>query len=171
MIILVTGGVRSGKSYFAFNKAVSLSGKKVFLATAEALDEEMQSRIEEHRKLRGPDWDTVEEPLDISRALRDAQKKYQVVLLDCITLWLSNLLTRKSLDEGEAKELIEEFADILPSLECDLVVVSNEVGMGVVPENRLARVFRDLTGLANQRVGEAASEAYFMVSGLPMKLK
>jgi adenosyl cobinamide kinase/adenosyl cobinamide phosphate guanylyltransferase len=170
-ITLVTGGARSGKSDFALRKASAFSGGKVFLATAEPLDEEMRRRVEEHRKNRGQDWETIEEPLNICGAIREAQGDHGVILLDCLTLWVSNLLTRASLEENSARERIDEFAALLPSLDCNLLVVTNEVGMGVVPENPLARLFRDLAGLANRKVAEAADEAYLMVSGLPVKLK
>lgn len=170
-LIMVTGGARSGKSGFALKKASSFAGNKAYLATAEALDEEMLRRVNLHRKSRGPDWTTIEEPVEICHTVKEAQGAYQVVLLDCLTIWVSNLLTRISLSEEEARGRIEEFAGIMPSLKCNLVVVTNEVGMGVVPESALGRSFRDLAGLANQKLGEAASEAYFMVSGFPVKLK
>ncbi len=170
-LIMVTGGARSGKSEFALEKAASYTGNKAYLATAEALDDEMLQRVTLHRKSRGPDWATIEEPINICNAVKEAQGSYQVVLMDCLTIWISNLLTRISLNEEEARGRIEEFVAMLPSLKCNLVVVTNEVGMGVVPENPLARLFRDLAGLANQKLRKAASEAYFMVSGFQMKLK
>ena len=169
--ILVTGGARSGKSDFAIRKCYDFSGKKAFLATAEALDEEMRRRVQSHQKSRGPDWVTIEEPVEISGSLKKAQEAYGVVLLDCITLWVSNLLTRVSLGEETVKERIEELVTLLPSLKCNLLVVTNEVGMGIVPEYPLVRTFRDLAGLANRRVAGVADEAYLMVSGLPLRLK
>lgn len=170
-IILVTGGARSGKSHFAIEKADSLPGGKVYLATGEALDAEMRQRILQHKQRRPPHWATIEEPINICAALHEAEVNYQVVLLDCMTLWISNLLTRVSLSEEGVKGRIEELALLLPSLRCSLVAVTNEVGMGVVPENPLARSFRDLAGFANQKLSEASSQAYFMVSGLPVRLK
>lgn len=175
-IIFITGGARSGKSKFALKKANSINGKKVYIATAEPLDEEMKERIERHKKERGEDWLTIEKSIKISPLIRELKEKYDVILLDCLTLWLSNLMVAgKGLSE-ETEEFVTTLRDFInPSTfslkSSTLLIVSNEVGMGIVPENEVARRFRDMAGLLNQRVGEVAHEVYLLVSGIPLKLK
>ena len=189
-IIFITGGARSGKSSFALNEASKINGKKAYIATAEALDDEMKERIEKHKKNRSQEWDTYEEPANISSVLSEIREKYRVVVLDCLTLWLSNILTRTQSAEHPpnnrragrtqtADKNIQEFIDVLKDFSvcslgsgfCNLYVVSNEVGMGVVPDNELAREFRDLAGFLNQRVAEIADEVYLVTAGIPIKIK
>ncbi len=165
--IFITGGARSGKSSFAITKASGFKGKKAYIATAEALDEEMEERIKKHKKDRGEDWDTYEEPLHISKVIEKIGDKYSVVLLDCLTLWLSNLI----MNNMDIEEEINTFVCSLSAIHCPLYIVSNEVGMGIVPENEIARRFRDMAGMLNQEVAEKADEVYMMVSGIPVKLK
>ncbi|MDH4162519.1 MAG: bifunctional adenosylcobinamide kinase/adenosylcobinamide-phosphate guanylyltransferase [Nitrospirota bacterium] len=169
-LIFITGGARSGKSAFAEKLAGEITGKRAYLATAQALDAEMVERIEHHRKRRGGAWDTFEEPLAIAELVGKLAGRYSVVLLDCLTLWLSNVMARRSKDD-EVRESIDELAAALRSHDGTLLVVSNEVGLGIVPDNALVRRFRDLAGIMNQRVAAAADEAYFVAAGLPVKIK
>jgi len=170
-VVFVTGGARSGKSSFALNLALRFQSR-VFLATAQAFDLEMEERIQKHRDERGTGFTTVEEPVNLAGALREIPAGTEVVLVDCLTVWTGNLMHRFG---DESKEMIEkETAALLSVLEsppCTIVLVSNEVGMGIVPENAMARMFRDLAGRVNQQVAAAATEAYFLCSGLPVKLK
>ena len=182
MITFIIGGARSGKSSFALNLAnnytsakegvrggdtVSHTPKKAYIATAQALDDEMKERIDKHRKERAEEWMTFEEPLNIAALIKDVQNKYDVILLDCLTLWLSNLMTYSSDIEGEIKNLISS----LVSRPSSLFIVSNEVGMGIVPDNELSRRFRDLSGYLNQKVAEIADEVYLVTAGIPIKIK
>ncbi|OGW31909.1 MAG: bifunctional adenosylcobinamide kinase/adenosylcobinamide-phosphate guanylyltransferase [Nitrospirae bacterium GWC2_42_7] len=166
-IIFITGGTRSGKSSFALQKAMKLQGKRAYIATAEALDEEMEERIKKHKKDRGNDWDTYEEPLKIPGVLKKIESQYAVIVLDCLTLWLSNLLHSNK----NAEEEIESFCNSLSTIHGSLFIVSNEVGMGIVPENELARKFRDLAGIINQKVARASDEVFMVVAGIPVKIK
>jgi adenosylcobinamide kinase/adenosylcobinamide-phosphate guanylyltransferase len=167
---LILGGVRSGKSSYALNSANRLGGKKLFVATAEARDQEMKNRIAEHRTRRGPDWETVEEPIHIAQLLEQKAKNYEVILIDCLTLWLSNLILKY--EEKKMTQLLDDFTMVLSQIKgCHVVLVSNEVGMGIVPENKLARAFRDWAGLMNQRVARIADEVILMVAGIPTKIK
>lgn len=168
-IILITGGCRSGKSRFALDYANQHFSKKLYLATCEALDEEMARRIAHHKKMRSPEWQTIEEPVEIIDKIKQYGAETDVILLDCITLWLSNLLMRQKDDFEIMKEtdrLIEATRQCLASF----IVVTNEVGLGIVPADPLSRRFRDLSGMANQRIAEAADTAIFMVSGIPIFL-
>lgn len=175
-IVFITGGARSGKSRFALEKANSMNGKKIYIATAEPLDEEMKERIKRHKEERGREWLTMEEPIKIPKLLRELKGECDVILLDCLTLWLSNLMVAGKELSGEIEEFIADLKGIKNSSSSCLqplvlFIVSNEVGMGIVPENELARRFRDLAGMLNQRVAEIADEVYFMVSGIPLKIK
>lgn len=168
-LVFVTGGARSGKSRHAEGLARAVSGARTYLATAEAHDDEMAARIARHRADRAADgWATVEAPLDVPEALRGAATP--VVLLDCLSLWVSNLLLA---GHGEDAILgrVEAFLDVAVDREGHLVVVSNEVGSGVVPAYPLGRVYRDALGRANQRVAAAADEACLVVAGLALRLK
>ncbi len=171
MIHLVLGGAKSGKSDFALAEAERLADDRVFLATAEALDEEMAARMAAHQARRGPDWRTVEEPLELAARLADIDRPGRVVIVDCVTLWLSNLVTRAGLDPAAALTRVNELARLLPRLGADLVVVSNEVGGGVVPADELSRAWRDLAGRANQILAAAATRVTLVVAGLPLDLK
>ena len=170
MITFITGGARSGKSAFAEARALQAGGKRAYLATAQALDPEMQDRIERHRKRRGDAWDTFEEPLAVAELVRRLSGRYDVLLLDCLTLWLSNVMARTSEDK-DISARIEDLAAALQTYSGTVLVVSNEVGLGIVPDNPLARRFRDLAGSLNQAIAAIADEAYLLASGIPMKLK
>jgi len=169
-LIFVTGGCRSGKSQFAQEYANRYFHKKLYLATCEALDEEMAKRIEDHKKRRGSDWQTVEEPIRIAEAIRQHEDDVEVILLDCITLWLSNLLMRQKSDHAIMEE-VNRLMDTARKGQPSLIFVSNEVGMGLVPVEPLGRRFRDLSGMANQKIAEVAKTVVFMVSGIPILLK
>jgi len=169
-MIFVTGGCRSGKSQFALDYANRHFHKKLYLATCEALDEEMAKRIEDHRKRRGPDWRTVEEPIRVAEAIRQLGNNVEVILLDCITLWLSNLLMRQK-SGHEIMSEVSKLIDTVTQDQTSFIVVSNEVGMGIVPGEPLGRRFRDLSGMANQKIAEVADRVVFMVSGIPIFLK
>ncbi|MEI7694373.1 MAG: bifunctional adenosylcobinamide kinase/adenosylcobinamide-phosphate guanylyltransferase [Chlorobium sp.] len=170
-IFYVTGGARSGKSTFALRLAAPYE-KRVFLATAEPFDDEMALRIFRHQEERESQFTTVEEPLYLARALSILPADTDVVLLDCLTVWTGNLMHYA---EGRGKEQIEQqielFFGALLRPPCDIILVSNEVGMGIVPENAMARSFRDRAGLINQQAASIAAEAYLLCSGLPLRLK
>ncbi|MDA9545788.1 adenosylcobinamide kinase/adenosylcobinamide-phosphate guanylyltransferase [Bradyrhizobium sp. USDA 3397] len=165
-VILITGGARSGKSTRAEARARSFPGQLVYIATAEALDGEMQERIAKHRARRGTDWIEREAPLDLVQALVETEGG-GARLVDCLTLWLSNLLH----SERDWLREVTRLADVLPRLRSPVIMVTNEVGLGIVPDNALARSFRDAAGIMNQIIAGVADEVEFVVAGLPMKLK
>ncbi|WJR76650.1 bifunctional adenosylcobinamide kinase/adenosylcobinamide-phosphate guanylyltransferase [Bradyrhizobium sp. NP1] len=165
-VILITGGARSGKSLRAEMRARGFPGKPIYIATAEALDAEMSARIAAHRERRGHDWIEREAPLDLVEAISDSDGG-GARLVDCLTLWLSNLLHAERDWKAEAGHL----ADALARQRSPVILVSNEVGLGIVPDNALARVFRDAAGIVNQKIAGVADEVEFMVAGLPMKVK
>jgi adenosylcobinamide kinase/adenosylcobinamide-phosphate guanylyltransferase len=169
-VIFVTGGCRSGKSRFALDHADQHFSRKLYLATCEALDEEMAQRIEQHKKMRGPEWQTIEEPIKIVERIKECGEGVEVILMDCITLWLSNLLTREKTDLKIMDEMTR-FVEMMKQTPTSFIVVSNEVGMGIVPADPLGRRFRDLSGMANQKIAAAANTVIFMVSGIPIFLK
>jgi adenosylcobinamide kinase / adenosylcobinamide-phosphate guanylyltransferase len=169
--MLVSGGCRSGKSRFALNTAEQIAeGNRLFLATSRSLDEEMKDRVNRHRQERGPGWRTVESPVRLSEAVNGNHETARVILIDCITMWISNLL----LDEDtslEADRHLEDLKAALTAARCPIILVTNEVGMGIVPENRLAREFRDLAGSANQALAGLADQVVLVVSGVPLWVK
>ncbi|MBV6341108.1 MAG: bifunctional adenosylcobinamide kinase/adenosylcobinamide-phosphate guanylyltransferase [Candidatus Magnetobacterium sp. LHC-1] len=169
--IFITGGSKSGKSTFARERAESLEGRKVFVATALAIDDEMRQRIEAHKRERGPQWDTVEEPYNLGGVIEQVKGMYDVVVVDCLTIWLTNIMLaweERSVEEGIIG-LAEGLRQVKGSV--DILVVSNEIGMGIVPEGALSRRFRDHAGLLNQMVAAVCEQAYLIVSGLPLRLK
>jgi adenosylcobinamide kinase/adenosylcobinamide-phosphate guanylyltransferase len=175
--IYISGGARSGKSRLAEELAQQFGAPLGYLATGQAGDPEMAQRIARHQLRRGSEWQTLEEPLDILGTIRGHDGYFSAILVDCVTLWLTNLLfnyenTVPDLDPvalalADVRKLTEAFA----LLQAPLILVSNEVGMGIVPENRLARLFRDLSGEANEILAQAADQVYVTFSGLPLKLK
>ena len=169
-IILITGGARSGKSRLAEELAQRLGGPLGYVASGEAKDAEMRERINRHRERRGPAWQTIEEPIDVAKAVRENDDRFNGILVDCITLWLANLLGRYP-DPQKVLSEVAMFIAMFPALKTPLFLVSNEVGMGIVPDNALARTFRDLAGETNELLAKAADEVYVMFSGLPLKLK
>ncbi len=172
MLTLVTGGCRSGKSDFSVELARRAGEKRVFIATAQALDAEMESRIRKHRESRGPGWLLVEEPLHAAEAVRSALTGAPVALLDCVTLWMSNLVCGGHVrSEEEAGRMAEELARAAQGASGRLIAVTNEVGSGIVPQGALSRLFRDCAGRANQVIARAADEVWLMVSGIPVPLR
>ncbi len=165
--IFVLGGARSGKSCVA-EEIIEKSGlAQFYLATAEAGDEEMRARIAEHRARRGTHWQTLETPLDLESALAGTARPDRAVLVDCLTLWLSNIL----LAEAGVEERIAALTSALKTLPGLIVLVSNEVGLGLVPDTALGRSFRDAQGRLNQSVAEACETVIFVAAGLPLALK
>jgi len=173
-IILLLGGARSGKSHYAQQLAMELSDKVLFVATGEGLDEEMQARIDEHKKARPHSWRTLELPTGIGRGIEKGIGNAAVVLIDCLTLLISNLL-RDEPDYPEAEKRvtseINQLIAAMDKLEASFIIVSNEVGMGLVPDTRLGRIYRDLLGKANQLLASHATEVYLMVACLPVQVK
>lgn len=167
-IVFVIGGARSGKSEFALKTAASIPGEKAYIATAEALDAEMEKRIKKHKDQRGEDWTTFEEPLNLANAIEDISGRYSVIVIDCLTLWLSNIMHGALDVEAQIKGLNSKLLSKRPSV---LYLVSNEVGMGIVPDNEVARRFRDMAGYLNQRVAKIADEVYLVTAGIPLKIK
>lgn len=165
--LLVLGGARSGKSRYAQSRAEALGNELVFIATAQAFDDEMQDRITRHRDDRGSRWTTVEEPIDLAAAILAHSNPQTTVLVDCLTLWASNLM----LADYNVLSAAGKLADAVLSARGPLILVSNEVGMGIVPDNVMARQFRDYAGTINQGVAAAASEVVMMYAGLPLVLK
>lgn len=169
-IVFVLGGARSGKSSFAVEKAKELSDRVAFIATCEALDTEMQKRIMHHKRSRPAAWKTVDAPLDIPAAVRTISPRFSVILIDCLTLLVSNLMLKGSKDTGIAKEA-ERILSSLKDKDALAIIVSNEVGLGIVPENALARRFRDIAGRVNQIIARGSDEVYFLTAGIPRRLK
>jgi len=169
-LIFITGGCRSGKSRYALDYVNQHFLKKLYLATCEALDEEMAQRIEQHKKMRGPEWRTIEEPVEIVDKIRQYGDKVEVILLDCITLWLSNILMKWDSDLRIMDE-VDRFVNMIEQSPTTFIIVSNEVGMGIVPAEPLGRRFRDLSGMVNQKIAEVADSVIYMVSGIPLFLK
>jgi len=163
---LITGGARSGKSRRAEARTRAFAGRPVYLATAEALDEEMRERIAKHRARRGGEWIEREVPLDLVKTLIETDGG-GARLVDCLTLWLSNLL-HAGRDWSKA---ISELTEALSEQRSPVIMVTNEVGLGIVPDNALARAYRDAAGHMNQTIAAVADEVEFVVAGLPMKLK
>lgn len=167
MSILVLGGARSGKSRHAERLAGESGLKRVYVATAQTFDDEMVERVRLHQERRGQGWETVEEPIKLLATLENFSSPAHFVLVDCVTLWVTNLL----LAEADVEAEVEALCERLPSLAGTVCFVSNEVGLGIVPDNALARRFRDLAGLANQRLAATCDTVTFVAAGLPLKLK
>jgi adenosylcobinamide kinase/adenosylcobinamide-phosphate guanylyltransferase len=166
--ILVLGGARSGKTGFAERLAMRAGERPLYLATAQALDDEMRERVRLHQEQRHKHFATLEEPLALATALKAAARTHDVILVDCITLWITNLLGAERNVAGAVDELIAT----LPGIDgARVILVSNEVGLGIVPDNAMARLFRDLSGAAHQRLAEICTDVHFVVAGLPMTLK
>jgi adenosylcobinamide kinase/adenosylcobinamide-phosphate guanylyltransferase len=165
--VFVLGGARSGKSAFAERLAAESGLQRHYVATGRAWDEEMTARIAHHRQTRGDGWKTHEEPLDLVGALRAIDVRDSVILVDCLTLWVTNLMM-------DSRDMAHEFASLAGHIEqaaARLILVSNEVGLGIVPENRMARDFRDHAGRLHQLIAGKAREVYFVAAGLPLKMK
>jgi adenosylcobinamide kinase / adenosylcobinamide-phosphate guanylyltransferase len=166
--VLVLGGARSGKTGFAERLAMRAGNAPLYLATAQALDTEMLERVKLHQHQRQGRFATLEEPLALTAALRSAARRHDVVLVDCLTLWITNLLGAGR----DVAQAVDELVGALPEITtARVILVSNEVGLGIVPDNALARMFRDLAGSAHQRLAEICTDVHFVVAGLPMTLK
>ena len=177
-IILVTGGARSGKSTFAEKLAAKLTNKtKAYIATAQIFDDEMVQRIRIHQNRRGDDWRTFEAPFNAETAITEAGNDYDVILFDCLTIYLSNFICAfESLDDLDKIncELVNNVNKLINSaknIEGTIIFVTNEVGGGIVPENKLARVYRDCAGIANQMIAQEADEVYLVVAGISVNIK
>ncbi len=166
--VLVLGGARSGKTGFAERMAMRAGESPLYLATAQTLDAEMTERVRMHQQQRHKRFSTLEEPIALTTALRAAAKKHDVILVDCLTLWITNLLVAGA----DVANAVDELAAALPDIDsARVILVSNEVGLGIVPDNAMARMFRDLAGAAHQRLAEICEEVHFVIAGLPMTLK
>lgn len=166
-MVFILGGARSGKSGFALKTASAIPGRKAFIATAQALDDEMGQRIARHKAERSTEWQSFEEPVCLGDLITRIQEAYDVLLIDCLTLWVTNIMLGDNAVEGQSRLLL----DALSACRSSVFVVSNEVGLGIVPDNRLTREFRDIAGTLNQKVAAVADEVYFMAAGLPLKIK
>ncbi len=166
-IIFITGGVRSGKSSFAQEMTEKKSVAPVYLATAHVWDEDFRKRIERHQADRGKQWTTIEEEINISQLHLDGK----TILLDCITLWLTNIFYKNNYDIDKSLAFAKEEWERFIKKDICLVVVSNEIGMGIHAENEIARKFADLQGWVNQFIAARSTNVYFLVSGIPMKIK
>ena len=165
-VSFVLGGARSGKSTYAEQLIEATGLPKVYIATAQAFDDEMQTRIAEHQSRR-TGWQTIDAPLDMANAINAQRGKNNAVLVDCLTLWLTNLL----INEHDIPAAFHVLLGILRQTDYPIVLVSNEVGLGIVPENALARAFRDHTGRLHQLIAAQADHVHFIAAGLPIKLK
>ncbi|HQZ13463.1 MAG TPA: bifunctional adenosylcobinamide kinase/adenosylcobinamide-phosphate guanylyltransferase [Devosia sp.] len=166
--VLILGGARSGKTGFAERLAMRLGKRPAYLATATALDDEMRDRVRAHQAQRSAHFTTLEEPINLPAAIAASARQNDVILVDCLTLWITNLLGA-GIDVAAA---VDELTSVLSKVEtARVILVSNEVGLGIVPDNPLARTFRDLAGAAHQRLAEICDDAYFVVAGMPMVLK
>lgn len=181
-LIIVSGGARSGKSTFAEALVEKMDRPIAYLATSQALDPEMEERIRIHAARRPPEWTTIEEPVDVSLPLKTHGQTYKTWLLDCITLYVSNLLLQytyglevdsAAASDAEKKilEQIEILLETIQKLPITMVAVTNEVGWGLVPGDPLSRAYRDIAGRVNQRLAQAAEEVYLVALGLPIRLK
>ncbi len=168
--ILVLGGCRSGKSSHALELAEALGRRRVFVATCVPHDDEMQVRVDRHRRERSDTWHTLEIPVNLADAIHAHSPAADVMLVDCLTLWLNNLLMQTQ-DTRQIRRRIDELAEAVKMAPHAVVLVSNEVGAGIVPENRLARLYRDLAGLTNQAIAAACDRVIWTVAGIPVTIK
>ena len=169
-ILFIIGGSRSGKSSFALQRAKEKKGRVAFIATCSPRDREMQIRVALHRKNRPRHWKTFEFPEDITALINKIGSKFEMLIVDCLTLLISGLMEKKY-KESAIKNKIEEMLKAFKKCPSDAILVSNEVGLGIVPQNKLARDFRDIAGRVNQMAAKASDEAFFLVSGIPWRIK
>jgi len=165
---LVLGGARSGKTAFAERLALHSGARPAYLATASVLDGEMRDRVTSHQVSRGARFVTIEEPVALSRTIIEAGASHDVILVDCLTLWITNLLME---NDDVASAVGELCATLVEFDRAKVILVSNEVGLGIVPDNAMARTFRDLAGSAHQRLAEVCADVYFVAAGLPLTMK
>ncbi len=166
--VLVLGGARSGKTGFAERLTMRSGTRPAYLATAQALDAEMRERVRTHQAQRAPEFATIEEPLALSQAIARAAREHDAILVDCLTLWITNLL---GANENVAAAVDELISTLVATTQSQVILVSNEVGLGIVPDNAMARMFRDLAGSAHQRLAEICEDVYFVAAGLPLAMK
>ncbi|MDP3919499.1 MAG: bifunctional adenosylcobinamide kinase/adenosylcobinamide-phosphate guanylyltransferase [Candidatus Omnitrophota bacterium] len=170
-ISLITGGVRSGKSAYALDLAKAAPGRKGFLATAESIDDEMELRIRRHRAERGDVFETVEESLRLASAIMPLAERSDFIVVDCITVWINNLLHHFLGKPAAIESEIESLLDVLNAKPTNMIIVTNEVGLGVMPVNALARQYAELLGKTNQRIAAISDQVIMMISGIPQKVK
>ena len=166
----IIGGARSGKSRYAFTLAKKEGGRVAFIATCQPKDKEMKRRIALHKNSRPASWETFEEPYDISKLLKEKGAKFEIIIIDCLTLLVSNLMLKGS-NEKDIENKVRDILKTLKKIKAESIIVSNEVGLGIVPPNKLARDFRDIAGRINQMVAAQSDKMYFMVSGIPWRIK
>jgi len=169
-VVLVLGGVRSGKSRYA-QQLAACGGRVAVIATAEGRDEEMRQRIARHRNERPASWTTIEAPIELPSALTEAGGRFDTLLVDCLTLWASNLLEHAAGNTDRVFQYGQSLADALKHCHASVVLVSNEVGSGIVPDNELGRLYRDVLGGLNQRIATVADEVVLLVAGCPLVIK
>lgn len=165
MVTVITGGIKSGKTSFGLKIGKGYN-KKLYIATAEPFDEEMKNKIDRHRYERGDEWKTLEEPIDLIAALKKS-KKYPFTLIDCITMWLNNLFYYKKDIEKE----IDNFIEYIKQIDNNIVIITNEIGLGVIPHDPLTRRYINILGILNQKIADLADEVIFMISGQPSFIK
>ena len=170
-LALILGGARSGKSRYALSLAEALPLPRLFVATCEPRDAEMQARIDQHQQERGPDWETREACLDLPDFLAHAPEGYGVILVDCLTMWLSNLMHQDGTKPDEVRAAAARLTAALAGVGTPTILVSNEVGLGIVPDNPLAREFRDQAGWLHQKIAQVADRVVLMTAGLPLVIK
>lgn len=168
-VILVTGGSRSGKTAHALGLAMPFKNR-IYLATAEAMDEEMEDRIARHQAERGHDFQTMEEPVDLAGALTRMPDETDVVLIDCMTVWLGNLMHKNGVQKEPYAE-VKAFVESLKTPPCTMIIVTNELGSGIVPHDAMTRTYRDHAGWLNQDIAKVSDEVYLVACGLPLTLK
>jgi len=167
----VIGGCRSGKSRQALELAEKISGsKRIFIATCMPFDDEMKQRIERHKRERDKSWKTVEAPVELSAAINENSREGDVIIIDCLTLWINNLLMEIE-NPDVINKCIHKLILAIKEAKCPIILISNEVGAGIVPENKLARKFRDIAGFTNQKVAECADSVIWMIAGIPVSIK
>ena len=169
--VFVLGGARSGKSVFAEKLALGIgeanSSKCLYIATSQIWDEEMRARVDIHKERRSAEWETIEVPLELPDALIEHAEKECAILVDCLTLWVTNLM----MEERDINAAGDELVNAISSINTPIIFVSNEVGQGIVPDNKMARDFRDHAGILHQKLAAVVDEVYFITAGLPTKLK
>jgi len=170
-ITLITGGARCGKSTFALESAMQRSGQRLFVATAMALDGEMEKRIEKHQMERADHYSTIEEPYELTRVLEHQPDTISVAVIDCLTVWLGNLYHQYETNEQHIKEIVDEFTRKLTLHPFDIIMVTNEVGWGIIPDNALSRSYRDMAGYVNRTVAQQCDNVFLCACGIPVCIK
>jgi adenosylcobinamide kinase / adenosylcobinamide-phosphate guanylyltransferase len=170
-LTLITGPARSGKTRLALDWALTFPDPRIYLATAQRLDDEMDERIRRHREERGAAFQTLEEPIELGPSLQTLKGNASVIVVDCLTLWVSNLLGAFGEGSQAIQERIDGLWSVLQGLERPVILIGNEVGWGIVPENALARTFRDMTGRLHQEIARMAAQVILMVAGIPLIVK